>query len=386
MKNNRFRIAMFSRFFPPEYSGTALQAICLAKELRARGHHIEFVTQRWPGLGEEAEVEGFRVSRLEAGHGRKHREFRYWWNVLAFLRRRAGDFDLLHSHGAYYTDAIVGVLAPRFGLKSLAKASMARNDLHGIDRGLNGRLHRYMLHRIDACVAISRDLEREFHEAGVAATNTYFLPNGVDTQRFRPASRDEKRLLRERLALPLDRPIALFVGVFDARKNIEWLMKQWHSHRAFGHPAMLLAVGPQSRDDTDGSFRRSLVDLAQGSPDLLRVDDSSDNIADYYRAADLFVLPSLREGLPNAVLEAMACGLPAIAANASGTRELVIEGETGYLFDAKDPDSLEQALERGLDASASRLGIAARALVEERYAVSRLAEKYEELYASLLAR
>jgi glycosyltransferase involved in cell wall biosynthesis len=386
MTNDCFRIAMFSRFFPPEYSGTALQAICLAKALRSRGHHIEFVTQRWPGLGAEAEIEGFRVSRLQAGHGQKHRELRYWLNVLGWLRKRGKDFDLLHSHGAYYTDAIIGLLGPRFGLRTLAKASLAKNDLHGSDRGLYGRLHRFMLHRIDACIAISHDLEREFLEAGVAASNTYFLPNGVDAERFRPASVEERRELRKRLNLPADRSIALFVGVFDERKNIEWLIKQWHSHKAFGHPALLLSVGPQSRDDPDGSFKRSMVDLARSSPELLRVDDPSDNIADYYRAADLFVLPSIREGLPNALLEAMACGLPVIAANASGTRELVVEGKTGYLFDAKDPNSLQQALKSGLDTSASRLGVTARALVEQRYAISRVAKRYERLYASLLAR
>jgi glycosyltransferase involved in cell wall biosynthesis len=148
---------------------------------------------------------------------------------------------------------------------------------------------------------------------------------------------------------------------------------------------MMLAIGPQSRDDPDGSFRGSLKDLARHNPGLLRVDEPSDRVADYYRAADLFILPSHREGLPNALLEAMACGLPAIAADASGTRELVTVGETGYLFDADDSESLHRALELGLDPSASKLGAAARALVEERYAISRVADEYERLYANLLS-
>ena len=97
----RFRILMYSSYFPPEYSGAALQAIALAKQLRSRGHQIEFVTQRWPGLARVDEVEGFRVTRLESGRGNKHRELRLWWNLFRFLRRRRGDFDVLHSHGAY---------------------------------------------------------------------------------------------------------------------------------------------------------------------------------------------------------------------------------------------------------------------------------------------
>jgi len=386
MKNRRFRILMLSRFFPPEYSGAALQAISLAKELRERGHHVEFVTQRWPGLSQKAVVDDFPVTRLEAGRGERHREFRFWWNLLSLLIRRRDDFDFLHSHGAYYTDAIVGLFGPLFGMKTLAKASLANNDLYSIGNSLYGRLHGLMIRRIDACIAISRDLQTEFLGAGVAREKTLFMPNGVDTERFRPASPEEKRALRMKIDLPLDKPVALYVGVFDARKNIEWLMTQWHQNAAFGTDALLLAVGPQSRDDLDGSFKRSIEVMAQRHPDRLRVIDQTDDIADYYRAADLFILPSYREGLPNALLEAMACGLPAIAANASGTRDLVVEGETGYLFDAKDPDSLRQAFERVLDASASRLGIAARTLVEQRYAISRLAEEYERLYASLLAR
>jgi glycosyltransferase involved in cell wall biosynthesis len=384
MTSNRFRILMLSRFFPPEYSGAALQAMSLARQLRKHGHHVEFVAQRWPGLSPEAVVEGFPVTRLEAGRGEKHREFRYWWNLLKFLVHRRGDFDFLHSHGAYYTDAIVGLLGPVFGMKTLAKASLANNDLHSIGKSLHGRLHGFMLRRIDACIAISRDLEAEFLDAGVGRKKTLFLPNGVDTERFRPSRPEEKKALRTKTGLPIDQPVALYVGVFDARKNIEWLIKQWHQNDAFCTNALLVAVGPQSRDDPDGSLKRSIEVLAEGSPDRLRVVGHTDDIADYYRAADIFFLPSHREGLPNALLEAMACGLPAVAADASGTRELVQEGETGFLFAIDDLVSLEQAVTKALSPASAGLGAAARNLVERQYSVSQLAVRYEELYTQLL--
>jgi glycosyltransferase involved in cell wall biosynthesis len=82
----------------------------------------------------------------------------------------------------------------------------------------------------------------------------------------------------------------------------------------------------------------------------------------------------------------MACGLPAIAANASGTRELVIDGQTGYLFKVDDVGSLRQSLARALGPSASELGVAARTYVEEHYAIESLATEYERLYANLLLR
>ena len=380
------RILMYSRYFPPEYSGAALQAISLAKELRKRGHHVEFVTQRWPGLDATDVIAGFPVTRLRSGRGSKHRELRLWWNLGRFLWHRRGDFDFLHTHGAYYTDSIVGVLGRWFGLRSLAKASLANNDLIDIwNRSLAGRIHQAMLRRIDACIAISRDLEREFVASGVPAERVHYLPNCVDVERFHPATTQEKMALRTKLGLPAHRPIVIYVGVFDRRKNIAWLMRQWQEAGGFGFDALLLAVGPRSREDPDGSFKRALVELAAKHQALVRIGDHSEDVRDYYRAADVFVMPSRSEGLPNAVLEAMACGLPCVAADVSGTRELVVEGVTGHLFPLNDPAGLRAALGKALGQGAPGLGATARARVEREFAIGWLAERYETLYSDLLA-
>jgi phosphatidyl-myo-inositol dimannoside synthase len=382
---NRYRILMYSRYFPPEYSGAALQAIALAEELRKRGHQVEFVTQRWPGLAVTDRVAGFPVTRLQPGGGSKHRELRLWWNLAQFLWHRRGAFDFLHTHGAYYTDSIVGVLGRWFGLKSLAKASLANNDLYDVGkRSLAGRIHRAMLRRIDACIAISRDLEREFVTGGVPAERVHYLPNSVDIERFRLATPEEKVALRAKLGLPADRPLALYVGVFDRRKNIAWLMRQWREAGGFGTAALLVAVGPRSREDPDGSFKQALVELAASHPSLLRVAGQSEAVEDFYRTADVFVMPSRSEGLPNAVLEAMACGLPCVAADVSGTRELVVDGVTGHLFGLNDVDSLQAALTKALGEGAAALGAAARARVEREFAIAGLAERYEGLYSELL--
>ncbi len=70
----RLRVLMYTAYFDPEYSGAALQALTLARELRRRGHHVEFVTNRWPGLAQRGEVDGFAVWRVERGRWTKHRE------------------------------------------------------------------------------------------------------------------------------------------------------------------------------------------------------------------------------------------------------------------------------------------------------------------------
>lgn len=381
---SHFRILMFSSYFPPEYSGAALQAVTLAKQLRQMGHYIEFVTQRWTGLSAEDEFEGFRVSRLECGRGDKHRELRLWWNLYRFLQRRHRDFDFLHTHGAYYRNAIVGPLARTFKLKSLAKASLADNDLRDLGQTLTGRIHLAMLRRVDACIAISQDLEREFIKGGVSAERVHYLPNCVDTERLLPADLHERQALRKRLGLPLDKKIVLYMGVFDDRKNVSWLIREWLHAEGFGLNALLLAVGPQSREDPDGCFKDALTKSALPYPDLLRIEGEVTQVSDYYRAADLFIMPSKSEGLPNAVLEAMACGLPCVAANVSGTRELVADGRTGCLFDPDDVAGLRAALQHGLGPAAEALGLAGRSRAEQCFSIRQLANRYVDLYRSLI--
>lgn len=374
------RVLMYTAYFEPEYSGAALQALTLARELRRRGHTITFVTNRWPGLAERTVVDGFEVQRLQAGRWHKHREFRLWFNLARWLWPRRRDFDILHSHGAYFTHAFVGPLSRATGLRSLAKASLAHDDLQGLQRGLAGRLHRAMLRRIHACVGISRDLVQEFHAGGVDPAQVHFIPNGVDTVRFSPPAAAEVPALRRALGLPEGRPLALYVGVLDQRKNIAWLAEQWVRQQGFGTGALLLAVGPQGRDDEGGRLRAQLAALAQQHPEWFMLQDFRKDVESHYRAADLLVLPSHKEGLPNVMLEAMACGLPCVAARASGSRELVVEGETGRTYTPDDPAALAEAVRACLGAGTRTLGENARRLIETRYAIAVVADAYEDLY------
>jgi glycosyltransferase involved in cell wall biosynthesis len=381
----RKRVLMYTAYFAPEYSGAALQALTLARELRVRGHHVEFVTNRWPGLPETAVVDGFAVRRLEPGRMHKHREFRLWLNLARYCWSRRRDFDVLHSHGAYFTNAFIGPLARVLGLKSLIKASLANDDLQDLSRPFVAWLHRKMLTSVDACVAISRDLESEFAVAGVPPARTHLVPNGVDTERFRPVAKDSARALRTRLDLPTDRKLALYVGVLDQRKHILWLVEQWVSSGGFDTGAVLVAVGPRGRDDAQGALYERLAALSAAHPGLFILRDFHADIAPYYQCANVLVLPSAKEGLPNVVLEAMACGLPCVAARASGSRELVVDGETGFTYATDDAVEFRQVIHRCIGGAAESLGSQARRLALERFSIQAVASRYEALYAQLLA-
>jgi glycosyltransferase involved in cell wall biosynthesis len=290
----------------------------------------------------------------------------------------------LHSHGAYFTNSFIGPLARLLGLKSVMKASLADDDLQDLSRPVVGALHRWMLDRVDACVAISHDLIDEFRSGGVVRQRIHHVPNGVDTQRFRPLPATEVARQRAALGLPGGQPIVLYVGVLDQRKNILWLAEQWVANDAFGTGALLLAVGPQGRDDPDGSLRARLLELARLHPQRLAVHDFHVDVVPYYQCVDLLVLPSVKEGLPNVVLEAMACGLPCVAARASGSRELIVEGQTGYTYQPGDTAGLETAVRHCLSAERPTLGDNARRLAQQRYAIETIANAYQCIYTRLL--
>ncbi|WP_374339071.1 glycosyltransferase family 4 protein [Methyloversatilis sp.] len=377
------RILMYSSYFPPEFSGAARQALLLARELRQLGHSVEFLTIRWTGLAAEERIDGFRVTRLVAGRGRKHRELKLWWNMLRFLLQRHGDFDVLHSHGAYYTNAVIGPFGRVLGLRSVIKASLAQDDLHQGPRRLVNWAHRLFLQRVDVCVAISRQLQQELLALGIRPERVQNLPNAVDDRHFRPVSDEERAALRVRFGLPVDRPVFVFAGVIDERKNINWLADVWCERDAFGSRGLLLVLGPQSRDDPSGLMTRRLQALQAKYPERVAWIGSCDDPRDHLQAADAFILPSLKEGLPNALLEAMACALPCVAAKSSGNEELVSDGETGFLYEASDPDSLASACLGALSPAGREAGVRARQRIECHYSIRALAERYALLYRDI---
>lgn len=379
------RILMFSTYFPPQYSGAAKQAISLAKHLQKRGHHVEFVTVKWPGLPERDTFDGFSVYRVEMGRGTRHKEFRLWWNLFKFIHKKRRDFDIFHSHGAYYTNSIVGPLAKVFHWKSLVKASLADNDLYGIKSSLAGYIHYSFLRNVDACVGISHDLQTEFISAGISPEKVYYMPNGVDTARFYPVGPEEKAALHKAFGLPLDRPVVLSIGVFDQRKNLGWLVENWVRQDAFDTNAFLLVIGPQSREDQDGTLIASLKQMAAEKSEILCLMDHVDEIEKLYRAADVFILPSKSEGMPNVVLEAMASGLPCVATRVSGIRELIEEGKTGFTFAVNDVQGFHHALLNILNGNIRNMGKRACERVKKEFSLPVIAERYERLYKKLLA-
>lgn len=182
----------------------------------------------------------------------------------------------------------------------------------------------------------SGDLARRLQQAGAEPKKLHTVYNGIKPEIF--YLQGNSSTLRQKLDLPTDVPLLLFVGNFLPVKNPLFLLKTLAELRATSHPdAQLIMIG-------DGPLRQNIEQKAKelGIQDALHLTGActSAQVADYLNAADIFCLCSHNEGLPNVILEALACGLPVISTDVGGISEILHHYDYGSLVPANQPDSL----------------------------------------------
>lgn len=302
--------------------------------------------------------------------------------------------DILHTRNLNALEAqFVGAA---WGVKGRVHGEHGRDmsDIDGTNWKYNlmRRAARRVVHRY---IAVSRDLEGWLRETvHVPQERLAQIYNGVDTERFCPrAGADSLPAIGEggggaSLAPFLHGATCVIgsLGRMAAVKNYPSLVRAFirlceQSPDPAGLRLVIVGGGPVREEC------QALIDAAGLGSQALFPGDRSDT-PDWLRAFDVFVLPSLGEGISNTILEAMATGLPVVASRVGGTPELVAEGETGTMFASGDVD----ALTRILAAYAAdpvrrrREGLAARARIERSFSWPRAAAAYQAVYESCLPR
>ncbi len=245
------------------------------------------------------------------------------------------------------------------------------------------RLYKPFVHRY---VALSRHLERYLIDhVGVDAGRVSQVYNGVDTQRFRPASG-----AREVIAgSPFSEPQAWFIGTVGRLQEIK---DQVLLARAF---VRVLEMAPAARQRMrlviagEGPLRAPVQQVLRdgGAEHLAWLAGARDDVPEFLRGLDTFVLPSRAEGISNTILEAMATALPIIATNVGGNAELLEDQVTGRLVPARTVDTMASALLDDFESPvrAALRGKNARIAVEKRFSLETMVAAYSELYENSLA-
>jgi glycosyltransferase involved in cell wall biosynthesis len=367
----------------------------LSERLAKEGVNI-FVIARKMKLQEESNFPGqVEVIRIPSLFPRKHilEEINvinilislfFSLGCLFVLIHRSRDYDIVHFHGASIPLFICLPFLKISGKKVISKVAAAKlgteaGSLRG-RYGIFGNLLANHIKRVDVFVAISEEIREGLLTDGLPGEKIVRITNFIDGHIF-TCPVEGRQVWKNSLALPSG-PAVCYAGRFVARKGIEYLFQAWERvHKAFPH-AVLLMLG-------EGPLEESLKKLAFS----LNLRDSIlflgrvDNVPDYLRASDIFVLPSLQEGLPNSLLEAMASGLPAVATRIGGVVDIIVDSLNGILADPGDPHTLAGGIEKLLsdDKLRFRMGIEAEKTIRERFSLEAILPAYLNLYRKLLS-
>jgi glycosyltransferase involved in cell wall biosynthesis len=381
------RVLMVTGAYFPEISSSGVQCRNMARLLAGRAEVHVLTTAVDPRLPRHDSVDGVPVTRIRVDVRSAVSKVRASRRMFLDLFRMVRQCDLVHLHGYSSKNVLVTAMAKLFRkpiVLSLHTAGFDEPEV--IER--HGSLALWAFMAADLYLSVSRGLVDTYLAYGMPADRILEVPNGIDLDRFRPAGVEERSALRRRLALPDGRPLVVFVGFFSRDKQPRVLFDAWlQLHRTKQADTTLVFVGATKSayfevDDQIGERMRHDAEQA-GLADRLVFAGAIHHVEDYFRAADLFVLPSRREGLPVALMEAMACGLPSVASRLPGSTETIIDdGANGLLVPAGDHEAMAAAMAAVLgDAQlASALSLAARATVQRRFANADIADRWLDAY------
>jgi glycosyltransferase involved in cell wall biosynthesis len=373
------KAGLVTHYMPPHHGGIERVAETLFSGYGRAGINVRWVASRAPATAPAREDRRIRVACCNAPERLMGVPVPLWgrqgYRELSALVEWA---DVLHVHDCLYPSSAVTVMLARRARKPVALSQHVgfvryrRRWLNWAESVAYASMGRAVLRRV-SWIVLATPAAADHVSTLVRSFSSHVsaIPNGIDTAHFRPASADDRRQARQRLGLPSQGPVVLFVGRLVEKKGVG-LVAAVSRDLANVH---FLVVG-------DGPLRHL---FSQRSANVTWVPTIvPERMPECYFAADCLLLPSHGEGLPLVVQEAMACGLPAVV---SADEPFAI-GLGGLDVCALAPRTVEGMAGRVTDVladSGRRLGIRARAHVESDWSADAMTERYITLLHRLIA-
>lgn len=397
MKSSNAKVCVISPLYHPSLGGLGRQAQLLTERLAEKGVRLFVIARRMKGMPQAVFSHDVKVYRAWSIKPYLHNfEEVTLVNILVSLTfsiscgfllfRKRKDYDIVHFHGASLPFFINLPLLKIMKKKVVAKIASARlgiepGSLKGRYYGL-GNLIIKLLRKADVFIATTGEIEEGLLQENFPKPKINRIPNFVDFRLFSPASLDIKNKIKTKLEFGNAAVVTFSGGQFIPCKGLNFLIEAWRDVINVFSDARLLLLG-------NGPTMEDMKKLAMtlGIADSVEFCGRVSQITDYLHATDVFVLPSLQEGMPNSLLEAMACGLPVVATRIGGVVDIVKDGENGILVEAGDSKSLARGIIRLLNDREFAGHIASNAFqtIKNFYSLDSIAPKYVELYRRLSA-
>jgi glycosyltransferase involved in cell wall biosynthesis len=321
-------------------------------------------------FGNATRITGLGTSRFS--------QIRFLINSLIWVKKHIKKFDILHAIGAYSISFEPALSAQKLGVPSFLKLTNSETNLTnrwGLGKVLRtGDRRKRLINALEGIICISQDIYNELLSYNVPERKLHYIPNGVDTAHFHIPSWHEKQVAREALGLT-SYPVVLFCGAVVERKRPHLLLEAASSIP----DVQVVLVGPEK----DPSYSYQLHNLIRDRnlQDRVTFVGFKENTLQYYHASDIFCLPSRNEGMPNALLEAVSCGLPTVCTKASGIADIIGLNERGLICEP-NPHSLADCIRCLLNDSKlqNTFSHSGRTHIEMHYSMPVIAAKHYNLF------
>ncbi len=351
------------------WGGQERRILAEAVAMQQRGHRLLLACDPRGELYRRARARGFNPFPLACGG---------WRNLAAWrrLRRllRKHQVDILNTHSSL--DSWIGALAWR----SLRKRPHLVRTRH-LSTRVNDNLPTRWLYRAPGAIITTGEVTRDLlsRHLGVPEARLFSIPTGVSLEDFTPRDKDPELLAR--LQIPAEAFVFGTVAVLRSWKGHLYLLEALKELIRVGEPAFLLLVG-------EGPYRVVIEEKVRdlGLESRVRLVGYQDDVAPWFALMDAVVLASYaNEGVPQALLQAMAMAKALVGAAVGGIPEVVIEDETGHLVPPRDAAALARALRLLLEDAGHRreLGRRGREFVAARFAIEQMAAEVEAVYEGL---
>lgn len=393
-KYQRLKVIMLQLEYFPLFSGHAVYLQHLIKKLNLLKCETVVLSGDFSYLPKYDKIDGIEVFRIPFAHDERWWELKLSGRILKFLYKNRKNYNVLHINGILDFYGVITIFNRLFRKNTITQMVLFGSDdpITQINTYKLMRLRYIVLTALGYFTCISKRIEKSYLDAKLTPKKISYIKQGVDIEKFKPVKdKNEKEMIKIKLGLQDCPKIVIFIGAVVKRKGVDLLVRSWKKVQQNNPSVCLVILGQDSFNDTDSNkielnkFVENIKNEVYQNQLRVKFLGIKYNVNEYLKCADIFVLPSRKEGFGNVIIEAMASGLPAIVTYMDGVAKETIEnGLNGYIVYNTDQlsESINHLLSNG--SLSKKMGLSGRIRAIQEFSLDSIAKQYVFQYRRML--